>query len=59
LKRPALSEEPAVHPTAQVRDSRLGPWTAVGARTTIAETNMGDYSYVVNDSSIIHPRNGS
>jgi len=52
-KRPALSEEPAVHPTAHVRDSRLGAWTAVGARTTISESVMGDYSYVVNDSSIV------
>lgn len=52
-KRPALSEEPAVHSTAHVRDSRLGAWTAVGARTTISESAMGDYSYVVNDSSII------
>lgn len=53
LKRPALSEEPAIHPSAHVRDSCLGPWTAVGARTTIAESSMGAYSYVVNDSSIM------
>jgi phosphonate metabolism protein (transferase hexapeptide repeat family) len=38
---------------AHVRDSELGPWTAVGARTTIAESSMGAYSYVVNDSSIM------
>lgn len=57
-KRPALSEEPAIHPTANVRESRLGPWTGVGARTTIAETTMGDYSYVVNDSSIIYSEIG-
>ena len=53
LKRPALSEEPAIHPAAHVRESRLGAWTAVGARTTISESVMGDYSYVVNDSSIV------
>src|SRR5215470_12915112 len=58
LKRPALSEEPAIHPTATVRDSRLGAWTAVGARTTIAESVMGDYSYVVNDASIIYSEIG-
>jgi len=57
-KRPALSEEPAIHPTAHVRESRLGAWTAVGARTTIAESTMGDYSYVVNDSSIIYSEIG-
>jgi phosphonate metabolism protein (transferase hexapeptide repeat family) len=54
LKRPELSEQPAIHPSANVRESQLGPWTAVGARTSIAETTMGDYSYVVNDSSIIY-----
>jgi phosphonate metabolism protein (transferase hexapeptide repeat family) len=58
LKRPALSEEPAIHPTAHIRDSHLGAWTAVGARTTIAESVMGDYSYVVNDSSIIYSQIG-
>lgn len=58
LKRPALSEEPAIHPTATVRDSRLGAWTAVGARTTIGESVMGDYSYVVNDSSIMYAEIG-
>lgn len=58
LKRPALSEEPAVHPTAHVRESLLGPWTAVGARTSIGESVMGDYSYVVNDSSIMYTRIG-
>lgn len=58
LKRPALSEEPAIHPTANLREAKLGAWTAVGARTSIAETTMGDYSYVVNDSSIIYSEIG-
>jgi len=53
LKRPALSEKPAVHPTAHIRSCCLGPWTAVGARTTVAESSMGAYSYVVNDSNIV------
>lgn len=30
----------------------------VGARTSISETTMGDYSYVVNDSSIIYSEIG-
>lgn len=58
LKRPALSEEPTVHPTARVKDSRLGAWTAVGARTSISESSMGDYSYIVNDSSMIYTEVG-
>ncbi len=53
-----LSEQPSIDPTAKVQDSHLGAWTAVGARTTIAETVMGDYSYVVNDASIIYSEIG-
>jgi phosphonate metabolism protein (transferase hexapeptide repeat family) len=49
-----LSSMPSVHETAQVRDSELGAWTEVGARTSVIETEMGDYSYVVNDSDIIY-----
>src|SRR5262245_20357849 len=52
--KPPLSEQPRVDPTAHVRDSKLGAWTSVGPRTTLAETVMGDYSYVVNDSSIVY-----
>lgn len=50
----ALGEAPFVHPTAAVRDSRLGRWTEVGERTRLAECGFGDYSYVVNDSDIAH-----
>lgn len=53
-----LGEQPFIHPTAKVRDSRLGRYTEVGERTTVAETVMGDYSYVVNDSQIIYSEIG-
>jgi phosphonate metabolism protein (transferase hexapeptide repeat family) len=49
-----LGLEPFIHPTASVRDSRLGAWTEVGARTKLAEVEMGDYSYVVHDAQIIY-----
>jgi phosphonate metabolism protein (transferase hexapeptide repeat family) len=49
-----LSPEPLVHPTAEVRDSRLGAYTEVGARTRLLEVELADYSYVVNDSEIAH-----
>jgi len=49
-----LGLEPLIHPTATVRDSRLGAYTEVGARTTLAEVEMGDYSYVVHDAQIIY-----
>ena len=38
-----LGVEPWIDPTAMVRESTLGAWTAVGARTTIAESSLGDY----------------
>ncbi len=53
-----LSEEPQVDATAVVSDSQLGAWTAVGARTTIAESSLGDYSYVMNDANVIYSEIG-
>ncbi|MCX7931912.1 MAG: chloramphenicol acetyltransferase [Rhodovarius sp.] len=53
-----LGPEPFIHPTARVRDCRLGAYTEVGERTRLAETEMGDYSYVVNDSDIMGARIG-
>jgi phosphonate metabolism protein (transferase hexapeptide repeat family) len=42
---------PGISPQANVRDCILGPWTRVGARTSLMETQMGAYSYIVTDSS--------
>jgi phosphonate metabolism protein (transferase hexapeptide repeat family) len=49
-----LGLQPFIHPAAQVRDCILGRYTEVGARTLLAKSTLGDYSYVVNDSDIIH-----
>lgn len=50
--------EPHVHADAQVSDSILGPWTRVGARTSLSEVSMGAYSYIVNDSSAAYSEIG-
>ncbi|KAF0117264.1 MAG: hypothetical protein FD163_2353 [Hyphomonadaceae bacterium] len=42
---------PGISPEASVRDCILGPWTRVGARTSLMETKLGAYSYIVTDSS--------
>ncbi|MFN3514474.1 MAG: DapH/DapD/GlmU-related protein [Phenylobacterium sp.] len=42
---------PRVHKDARVHDCVLGPWTRVGARTSLSETAMGAYSYIVDDAS--------
>jgi hypothetical protein len=47
-----LGREPAIDPTAQVREATFGAWCEVGARTRVAESHFGDYAYVANDSDI-------
>lgn len=49
-----LGIEPVIDATAQLREATLGRYTEIGARTVFAESSLGDYSYVVNDSNIIY-----
>ena len=49
-----LSPAPFVDPTAAVKKSTLGAYTEVGPRTKLLEVELGDYSYVVNDSDIAY-----
>jgi acetyltransferase-like isoleucine patch superfamily enzyme len=49
-----LGDKPGIHRTASVRATSFGRWCEVGARTKVAESSFGDYSYVVNDSDIIY-----
>jgi phosphonate metabolism protein (transferase hexapeptide repeat family) len=53
-----LGPEPLIDPTATVKDCRLGRFTEVGARTSLIETELGDYSYIVNDADAIYTRIG-
>ncbi len=54
----ALSVQPFVHPTADVRDSLLGAYTEVGARTMFHESRLSDYSYIVNDGQVTYTHIG-
>lgn len=53
------ASEPRVSPEGNVRDSVMGPWTRVGARTSLNEVWFGRYSYVVNDASIVYATVGN
>ena len=53
-----LSLTPLVDPSATVKASRLGRFTEVGARTSLLEVELGDYSYVVNDANIAYAEIG-
>lgn len=50
--------EPVIHAEASVHDCVLGPWTRVGARTSLSEVTMGAYSYIVNDASATYAQIG-
>jgi len=52
------SKDPRIDPAAVVKESMMGAWTAVGARTLIQETVFGDYSYASNDCDIIYSQIG-
>jgi phosphonate metabolism protein (transferase hexapeptide repeat family) len=47
-----LSEQPWIHPSAEVTQSTLGRWTEVSERTRISDSSLGDYSYVMQDCSL-------
>jgi phosphonate metabolism protein (transferase hexapeptide repeat family) len=49
-----LSEQPTVDSTAKIRDCRLGRYTEVGARTSMIETVLDDYSYIVHDGEVAY-----
>src|SRR5258707_13395235 len=49
-----LSVEPTIDATASVRESSLGAYSEVGARTILLDVTMGDYSYAVNDAEITY-----
>jgi phosphonate metabolism protein (transferase hexapeptide repeat family) len=49
-----LEPRPTIDPDARIENSRLGRYTAVGARTMLTEVELGDYSYIVNDGDVIY-----
>jgi len=49
---------PVIHAEASVHDCVLGPWTRVGARTSLSEVAMGGYSYIVTDASATYAEIG-
>jgi phosphonate metabolism protein (transferase hexapeptide repeat family) len=53
-----LGPQPLIDPTATVERCRIGRYTEVGARTSLVEVELGDYSYVVNDADAIYARIG-
>ena len=53
-----LLQTPNIHPTAAVTQCRLGEWTEVAAGTSILESSIGDYSYVMEHCHITYSEIG-
>ncbi len=54
MSAPRLGAEPVIHRTASVRATSFGAFCEIGARTKVAESSFGDFSYAVNDCDIIY-----
>ncbi len=48
-----LSEAPAIHPTAEVRDTGFGRFNEIGPRCRVAESVLGDFTYLANDTDVM------
>ncbi|OBZ93684.1 acetyltransferase [Pararhizobium polonicum] len=47
-----LSEKPLIHETARVAGCTIGRYTEIAERCRISETEIGDYSYIMEDGSV-------
>jgi phosphonate metabolism protein (transferase hexapeptide repeat family) len=53
-----LGEEPLIHPSCRIRNSRVGPWTWLGENTWLVDSSFGDYSYAAGNVQIIYTEVG-
>jgi phosphonate metabolism protein (transferase hexapeptide repeat family) len=53
-----LGEEPHIHPSCVVIDSRIGSWAALGENTCLVESDFADYSYTAGNVQIIYSEIG-
>ena len=47
-----MTEAPMIHPTCLVRNSRMGPWTVLGPRSQLLDSDFRDYAYTARDADI-------
>lgn len=46
--------QPHIHPTAELKSCRLGPYSAVGERVVLREVTVGDFSYFERHAEAIY-----
>lgn len=52
------SGEPVVHPSAILRDAKLGRFTEIKERVTFSDSELSDYSYVERQAEVIYAKIG-
>lgn len=50
--------QPRIHPTAQLKGCRLGPYASVGERVVLREVEVGDFSYFERNAEAIYAEIG-
>ncbi|MTH53515.1 acetyltransferase [Bacillus mangrovi] len=53
-----LTSEPLIHPSASIIHSRAGSFTSIGAANKIIESDIGDYSYTMDDVTMNYTEAG-
>ncbi|HEX7110508.1 MAG TPA: antibiotic acetyltransferase, partial [Aestuariivirga sp.] len=50
--------EPIVHPSAVLRNAKLGRFTEIKERVAVSDSELGDYSYVERQAEVIYAKIG-
>jgi phosphonate metabolism protein (transferase hexapeptide repeat family) len=50
--------EPEIHPSAQLRNAKLGRFTQIAERVSFKDSSLGDYSYVERHAEVIYTEIG-
>jgi phosphonate metabolism protein (transferase hexapeptide repeat family) len=53
-----MTEEPWIHETALVKDTRMGVWTMIGQRCEVFQSDLLDYAYLVKDVEVFNAEIG-
>jgi phosphonate metabolism protein (transferase hexapeptide repeat family) len=53
-----MTEEPWIHETAVIKNSRMGIWTMVGPNSEIISSDIMDYAYLVKNADIFNAEVG-
>ena len=53
-----MTEEPWIHETAVIKNSRMGLWTMVGANSEVISSDLMDYSYLIKNTDVFNAEVG-